>query len=279
MSIIEKFDPCLLATSSVAPLLFELFAPISLDDLNQKASMLTRLDNKYIVRKPVLKQALPSLAKHFDILEIEQKRIFHYDTCYFDDELLSCYFNHHNGRRQRIKVRTRKYSDAGLCFIEAKIKDIRGITVKKRIACDPDRHGAIDQGARDYIANLYRDFYQKDFDLTLQPQLHMSYQRITLVAKQGHERLTLDTNIRFVKNGRVSSLAEDIFIVESKSRNGNGQADALLRSLHQHPSKGCSKYCLGLCITQGVEKINNFMPALRKLGVLAGSHILESDRE
>lgn len=279
MSIIERFDQGLLPLPSVAHLLFELFTPISLEALNQKASMLTRLDNKYIVRAPVLQQALPSLAEHFDILEIAQKRIFHYDTCYFDDELLSCYFNHHNGRRQRIKVRTRKYSDAGLCFIEAKIKDIRGVTVKKRIACDPDRHGAIDSDARDYIASLYRDFYQKEFTLALQPQLNMSYQRITLVAKQGHERLTLDTNISFIKNGRVSSLAEDIFIVESKSRNGNGQADALLRSLHQHPSKGCSKYCLGLCITQGVGKINNFMPALRKLGVLAGSNILETRRE
>lgn len=258
MSIIEKFDSQL----------HELFTPIGLNELNRRASMLTRLDNKYVVRDAVLNKILQQLSHHFDILEIDQKRIFYYDTCYFDDEQLSCYFNHHNGRRQRIKVRTRKYIDTGLCFIEAKIKDIRGVTVKRRLPCQVDKHGQIDVFAQEYIAQLYREFYKKEFTLDLQVQLEMSYQRITLVAKNGHERMTIDSNICFFKGTKAITLSPHILIVETKSRNANGIADSILRSVHQHPINKCSKYCLGLCITRQVERINNFMPALRKLGVL-----------
>lgn len=258
MSTIEKFDSQL----------HELFTPISLNELNRKASMLTRLDNKYVVRDAVLHNLLQHFAEHFDILEIDQKRIFYYDTCYFDDARLSCYFNHHNGHRQRIKVRTRKYVDAGLCFIEAKIKDIRGVTVKRRLPCQLDKHGKIDVHTQDYVAQLYREFYEKEFTLNLQVQLEMTYRRITLVAKNGQERMTIDSDICFYQDGKATALAPQVFIVETKSRNANGVADAILRSAHQHPISKCSKYCLGLCITQQVKRINNFMPALRKLGVL-----------
>ena len=272
MSIIEKFDPR--ATELAETPLTDLFQAITLEALNHKAAMLTRLDNKYIVRAEALTHLLPILAQHFDILEIDQKRIFTYDTCYFDDDQLSCYFNHHNSHRQRIKVRTRKYTDAGLCFIEAKIKDIRGVTVKKRLACALVNHGRIDAQAQDYIAGLYREFYQKDFSLELRPQLNMSYQRITLVAKNGSERLTLDRGMRFTHKGSDIALAPDLFIIETKSRNGNGHADSILRSFHQHPTKKCSKYCIGLCVTQQVQRINNFMPALRKLGALSNQPTL-----
>jgi len=261
MSTIEKFEQQL----------FTLFDSVSLDELNHKASMLTRLDNKYVVQAPVLEQLLARLARHFDVLDIAGKRLFTYDTCYFDDEQLSCYFSHHNGRRQRIKVRTRNYQDAGLCFIEAKIKDIRGVTVKKRLPYTPEKHGTLNNDARNFITQLYRDFYQKDFSQQLEPQLNMRYKRITLVAKDGRERMTIDTDIRFFKDGCEFALSQQVFIVETKSRNANGLADAILRSYHQHPSNKCSKYCLGLCVTQQVGRINNFMPVLRKLGVLASS--------
>lgn len=258
MSIIEKID------TQVR----EYFTPISLHELNHKAAMLTRLDNKYVVRDVVLSKLLPSFAEHFDILEINHKRRFSYDTCYFDDAQLSCYFNHHNGRRRRIKVRTRRYQDAGLCFVEAKIKDIRGVTVKRRMPHRLEHHGQIDQQAHEYVAQLYREFYEEEFTLDLQVQLEMSYERITLVAKHGHERMTIDTNLCFFKGDSAFVVSPDVFVVETKSRNANGIADAILRSAHQHPINKCSKYCLGLCITQQVERINNFMPALRKLGVL-----------
>ena len=85
------------------------FKPIGLDALNAKAAMLERLDNKYVVRAPVLAAAAAELCELFDVLEIDGRRSFTYDTCYFDDPELRSYHDHHQGRRQRVKVRVRKY--------------------------------------------------------------------------------------------------------------------------------------------------------------------------
>jgi VTC domain len=257
MSTIEKFEISNL----------KILSPISLEALNQKASMLTRLDNKYIMKGQVLVHALPQLSTLFDVLEINGQRSFIYDTCYFDDENLSCYYSHHQGRRLRIKVRTRKYCDLGLCFVEAKLKDTRGVTIKKRYPYRTESHGFLDEGALDYVNKVQLDLYSKGLIDKFKLMLEMSYERITLVAKDGGERLTLDRKIRFFKDGNEHSTAEDIFIVETKSKNANGIADAIFRSHHQHPISKCSKYCLGMCITQQVKKINNFMPALRRLGM------------
>ncbi|HET7267280.1 MAG TPA: VTC domain-containing protein, partial [Oleiagrimonas sp.] len=75
--------------------LVEPFRSISLAELNAKADMLQRRDNKYVVSGRVLEQAMDELAQYFDILEIDGKRDFTYDTCYFDDAEHSSYFNHH----------------------------------------------------------------------------------------------------------------------------------------------------------------------------------------
>ena len=101
------------------------FAPIDLASLNAKAGMLERIDNKYIVSSMVLGKAVCEFAAHFDILEMGGKRAFAYETCYFDDAELRSYFDHHKGRRKRVKVRMRKYLDTGSCFLEVKLKDKR----------------------------------------------------------------------------------------------------------------------------------------------------------
>ena len=113
--------------------------------------MFERLDNKYVVREAVLRRALPELARHFDILEMDGKRAFTYETCYFDDEQRTNYFDHHRRRRQRFKVRIRSYTDAGLCFVEVKLKDKRGITVKKRMRYAPEKYGVL---AGDALAHV-----------------------------------------------------------------------------------------------------------------------------
>lgn len=94
--------------------LFGNFNPISLATLNAKAAMLERLDNKYVVHESALRAALAELSQHFDVLEIDGKRAFTYETCYFDDDELHSYYDHHQGRRRRCKVRVRKYTDAQL---------------------------------------------------------------------------------------------------------------------------------------------------------------------
>jgi len=264
------------------------FRPISLKALNAKAAMLERLDNKYVVRTPALAGAVVDLASRFDVLEIDGQRSFTYETCYFDDPERRSFHDHRQGRRQRMKVRVRRYVDAALCFVEVKLKDKRGITVKKRMPYDPARYGVLDDAALRHVREAYEALYGCPFDRPLEPVLHMRYRRITLVAREGGERMTIDTGIHFygrelgrevddaVRDGVGAAVAgamsrrtaDEVFIVETKSAHGHGIADAVLRQHHQHPTNSCSKYCVGMSVLGEVSRFNRFRPALRKLGAL-----------
>jgi VTC domain len=252
---------------------FAAFRPISLQDLNAKAAMLERLDNKYVVRASVLAALAPELAEVFDVLEIDGRRAFTYETCYFDDPELRSYHDHHQGRRQRMKVRVRRYVEAGLCFVEVKLKDKRGVTIKKRLPYDADRSDQLDEKAMAHVRGAWETLYGRPFERSLAPSLRMRYQRVTLVAREGGERMTIDHGITFFGSGDDHhGTPQDVFIVEAKSANGRGIADAMLRRHHQHPTNGCSKYCVGMSITGLVQKFNRFRPALRKLGALELAH-------
>ena len=244
------------------------FAPISLKQLEANSGMLERIDNKYVVNQDVLRLAVPELVKHFDILEIDGNRNFTYDTCYFDNEESRCYFDHHQARKKRVKVRMRKYLEAGLCFVEVKLKDRRGMTVKKRLRCAIDNFGTLDEAALGFVNDVYQALYKRVFPHEISRNLDMRYQRLTLVAKHGGERMTLDNRVRFLMDGGAREIDERLFIIEAKSAKGNGMADRILRRLHQHPVKHVSKYCTGLATMSGGLKQNNFRRALKRLRLL-----------
>jgi VTC domain len=241
------------------------FQPISLSSLNAKAEMLRRRDNKYVVERPVLAAALEEFALHFDVLEIGRRRSFTYDTCYFDSSEHGCYRDHHRGRRRRAKVRIRNYVGANLCFVEVKLKDKRGETIKKRLAHDPSRAQELDAKAMEFVHTCYHGLYGTEFPYELQRALDMRYKRITLVAKDGGERMTIDNSLEFMSGNATHAVDDDLFIIETKSSNGNGVADKVLRSLHRHPMKHCSKYCTGTAALREDIKTNNFRPVMRKL--------------
>lgn len=251
---------------------FSMFRPIGLEALNAKAAMLERLDQKYVVRAAALRPILPELAQQFDVLEIDGRRCFTYETCYFDDPERRSFHDHHQGRRQRMKVRVRRYVDAGLCFVEVKLKDRRGSTVKKRMPYDPDKYAHLDEAALAHVQRAWEAQYGRPFDRMLEPALRMRYQRVTLVAREGGERMTIDTDIRFFGSGDERGTDDDVFILETKSAHGHGLADAVLRRHHLHPTSGCSKYCVGMSVTGAVDRFNRFRPALRKLGALEACH-------
>jgi hypothetical protein len=241
------------------------FSPINLATLNTKAEMLRRRDNKYVIERSVMQAALKEFAEHFDVLEIDGRRSFTYDTCYFDSPEFECYKDHHRGRRQRVKVRIRNYLESDMCFVEVKLKDKRGETIKKRLAHDPALSQELDSRALEFVKSCYCDLYKKDFPYTLVRAVDMRYKRATLVAKQGGERMTIDNKLRFMSGSSVQLVGDDKFIVETKSSNGNGIADKVLRSMHRHPSKHCSKYCTATAVLKSDVKTNNFRMVLRKL--------------
>jgi hypothetical protein len=238
-----------------------------LDELNAKAEMMSRIDNKYVVRRAELQRVIPDLTETFDILDIKDQRSFTYDTRYFDDENRSAYFEHHQGLRKGFKVRARSYVDAGLCFLEVKVKGARGMTEKFRMPYEPRDLGGLTPEAARFAHDTYTTQYDKPFAYDLSPALDVRYKRITLVAREGGERMTIDTDLHFTSQDRAFGTGTEVFIVETKSANGRGQADLLLRNRRERPMRRCSKYCIGMAATGQVARYNRFLPALRKLGL------------
>lgn len=241
------------------------FRPVTLSDLNQRAAMLERLDQKYVVNADILAKALTPLSSAFSALEISGIRGFEYHTVYYDNQDRQSYLDHHQGRRRRAKVRLRHYVDAGLTYAEVKLKDRRGMTVKSRLAIPSGDLHTLPEDAAEFVQKHHRALYGRDLGYDLEPVLRVDYTRTTLVADQGGERLTIDSTLKFSERGVDLSINPDLYIVETKSANGNGLADKVFRSLHQHPVEHCSKYCVGTALLHGQMKSNRFRSAMRKL--------------
>ncbi|MFN3938110.1 MAG: polyphosphate polymerase domain-containing protein [Gemmobacter sp.] len=243
------------------------FAPVALHELEAHAAMLERLDNKYVVPFAVLDRLADRLAETFHVLEIDGTRSFRYATTYFDTPDRRAYFDHLQGRRRRCKVRVRRYLDANQSFVEIKLKDRRDTTVKRRFCTDPRTYPLLDPSRFARIAEAYRLQYGEPFEDPLAPTLEVFYRRLTLVARDGGERMTVDSQLSFVASDARRGVRSDLVIVETKSRNGRGLADRLLRAAHVHPVGACSKYCLGMAALGQVGRANRFLPALRRLGL------------
>ena len=250
------------------------FAPISLEALNTKAAMLSRIDNKYVLDKPALMEAMPALSQYFEVLEIEGRRAFTYATRYFDTPSFEAYYEHHQGLRKGFKVRVRRYMDAGLCYLELKVKGQRGMTEKHRMPYDVADLGALTADAKEFVSTIYSGHYGKPFLYDLHRAMDIQYRRITLVAKDGGERMTIDTDLRFAFNGAHMELGSERFIVETKSALGRGFADRVLRCTGNRSTKKCSKYCIGTAALGLVTRHNRFLPTMRKLGLVEGTNLL-----
>ncbi len=246
------------------------FEPISLDGLNEKAEMLSRIDNKYVVRSDALQKIIPEISADFEILDIDNCRAFTYDTQYFDDAERSAYYEHHQGLRKGFKVRVRRYADAKLCFLEVKVKGKRGMTVKHRLPYNPEEIGTLTPDALGFAKSTYSNHYGKPFEYDLKSALDLRYKRITLVAKSGGERMTIDTDLQFWSGGKSIKVSPDVFIVETKSKLGRGIADLSFRKVHERPTSKCSKYCVGMAALREVSKWNRFLPTMRKLDLING---------
>lgn len=111
----------------------------------------------------------------------------------------------------------RNYVDAQLCFAEIKLKGKRGQTEKQRIACAPDQYGRLDPQTEARIRAAYRDLYARELTQTLEPIVSMRYRRMTLVAKEGGERMTIDRSMVFMDGTGTYRVGEELVIVETKS--------------------------------------------------------------
>lgn len=236
---------------------------VSLAEVDRRAALLDRQESKYVLPVGRLAHAGEALREQFDVLAIDGRRVFGYDTIYFDTGDLQSYRQHAQGRRLRFKARTRRYLDSNLCFAEIKLKGTRDRTIKHRVRLDASEHGASSDVAS-FFAGAVRATYGAVELPVLQPTLRMRFERVTLVGTEAPERVTIDHRMRFVADsGEPAAASDGVVIVEVKSPNGHGVADRILRAAGSRGER-CSKYCIGLNLVRPGLRNNAFKRPLQR---------------
>ncbi len=108
------------------------FQAISLKEMDG-VKLMSRIDTKYVLNIDVLPKIFKGISDNYQILEIDQKRIFDYNSLYYDTDCNFMYLAHHNGKLNRYKVRFRQYVANNLFFLEVKYKNKGMRTTKQRI--------------------------------------------------------------------------------------------------------------------------------------------------
>ncbi len=237
------------------------FDPLTLEALDEVA-LLRRLDTKLVLRETQLVHVLTELNDGYRVLEISGRRQHRYRTQYFDTPDLAFYRQHHNGQRDRYKVRIRAYVDCDQAFLEVKRKTNREITIKDRWEL-PSVAWDLTTRSRDLLAGALP--YPVD---GLTPTLWNRFQRITLVSRRRPERLTVDVGVSFGLDGRGISLP-GVAVVEIKQPLYAPRSALIgrLRALDVRPLS-FSKYCVGISLLLPRLKQNHFKPHHRLLARL-----------
>ena len=225
--------------------------PIALSDVTARAALERRIDRKYIVDWHQVAALVKTLTPTHAVLEIDGRRTFGYDTEYYDSATLGSYRAHVQRRRRRFKARVREYTDTGYRRIEVKLKGRRGETVKRWT----DEPVDLLQFARETLA---REYQQEILELS--PSLTVSYRRITLVARDSAERVTIDYDLGF--GACEATLLPQFAIVESKAASMRAAADHALRRLKGRPVS-VSKYVAGTALLSG-RVPNDLRPIVRR---------------
>ena len=107
------------------------FTPISLKEM-EGVELMNRTDTKFVVSLDQLLSILEEVKNTYRILEVNDIRFSHYETLYYDTDEFLFYTRHHNGKKNRWKIRKRSYVDSDVSFLELKFKTNRGRTQKQR---------------------------------------------------------------------------------------------------------------------------------------------------
>jgi VTC domain len=206
--------------------------PISLEQLDERAALLRRVDNKYVVDADQLAQLIERLADDHDVLEIDGRRRFGYDTVYYDTDDLRCFRDHNDDVRPRFKARRRCYVDAGDCVFEVKVKRADGETDKRQA---DDLAAALDEAGIEPSGEL-------------EETLRTAFDRVTLAAREGGTRLTIDLGVTLATmDGGSMRMRDGLALVETKSEDGESPADSVLRELGAR-LVSLSKYRTGVAL-------------------------------
>ena len=236
------------------------FTPISLKEMDD-VSLLSRVDTKFVFDYDTFLEILPELIEDYFVLDVNNIRINAYRSLYFDTNEFKFYYDHHNGKTNRKKVRFREYLDSGLCFLEIKQKNNKGITKKSRVKVD-----SIEESLSNKSTDFIKSITGSDMDLV--PKHWNTYNRITFVNKKIKERLTIDTDFNFKGNDNKGEIS-NMIIAEVKQEKVN-YSSAFMRKIKEKRIRPfrISKYCMATASLYPELKQNNFKPKFLKINQL-----------
>ena len=265
----------LTAASTTRPLDTGPLFSTTLEDLNSAASLLTRVDRKYLVASSAAQNVVDALTGRALVLDIDGRRSFSYASTYFDTPGLDSYLQAARKRRHRFKIRTRSYLDAGLTFLEVKTRGPRGATIKQRLdyrAADADR---LTEEGIDFVVECLAPLTGSAQEArrtaqSLRPVMATTYRRTTLHLPDDDARATIDTDLAWTALaprsgassgsssttgagrtrptvvGRGASRAAGPFaVVETKNPARHSPTDRYLWAAGHRPSR-ISKYATGM---------------------------------
>lgn len=240
------------------------FAPIGLASVVEAASLLTRVDSKYLLTPEAYRRFRGRLAEDggWSCLEIEGRRRFAYESIYFDTPDLLTYRHHRQGRRRRFKVRSRVYADSGECAFEVKLKGARRDTVKERLPYRADDAGRLTPEADAFLTETLRSAYGVAVPVGMAARLRTDYRRHTLVNLNEATRVTVDEELSCTAATGTAE-ARRLRLVEVKAARPGGRADRLLWELGARPVS-LSKYCLAAAVLFPWLRANPWARVLRE---------------
>lgn len=257
----EHFDDAdvaspLLSLSSI----LSYFHPVHLTDIGD-ASLMDRREEKYLITEDQALEILRTLPQDYHVLEIDGARVCGYETLYFDTERYETYLQHHNGRLNRYKVRSRRYQSTDQSFFEVKQKVNNGRSIKRRIQTE-GMVTRIESYLRDFISTCYPE------DVDFIPRLFNTYSRVTLVSPDHAERVTMDFNLSYAHEQKEMSLAGLVIVEVKIPERGTFSPIRSVFRVMRIRSSSFSKYCIGVSLLCGDVKKNRFKPKLRKISAM-----------
>jgi hypothetical protein len=223
------------------------FDTFSLQEL-EAANLLERKDFKYIFRAQDLPGILSAMKPYYSVMKIKEFLYTDYVTDYYDTNDFQFYLQHHNGHLNRYKVRLRTYVQSALHYYEVKFKNNKNWTSKHR-----EKIASPTVNINDYTKDIS--------DKQLEQKIRVQYSRITLLSKNGSEKLTLDLNLNFSKEGYNKDYSH-VCIAEVKSKTHHPYIFRQEIKRLGYRSMGLSKYCFGITQLYPNLKANNFKKAI-----------------
>ena len=226
------------------------FLPISLDEMDD-VKLMSRTDTKFAFRANKMPLLLEKLLPFYRILAIDGELIHDYKSLYYDTDCRKFYLDHHNGRVNRNKIRFREYVGSKLTFLEIKLKNNKGKTIKKRMKVD-----AISKELSTKQQNYIEKIIGKPMEVNAKQWINFS--RITFVHKTQKERMTMDVNLTFENENEKGDM-KHIVIAEVKQERMSRSSDfmRIAKEMHILPIR-ISKYCLTTLALNPELKKNRF---------------------